>query len=206
VVDTSYFETFNRENVTLVDLRKGGIERITETGIQTEQGHYDLDVIVSATGFDAMTGAVSRIDVRGRDGVRLKDAWSDGPRTYLGVQVAGFPNLFLVSGPGSPSVLVNMVVSNELHVEWIGACLAHLRDNGHTTIEPTPEAQEQWVEHVNETAKGTMWTAPSCNSWYLGANVPGKPRVFMPYVAGLPAYIEKIDAIAARGYDGFVLA
>lgn len=206
VVDTNYFETFNRDNVTLVDLRKGGIERITETGIQTEQGHFDLDVIVLATGFDAMTGAVTRIDVRGRDGVRLTDEWAAGPRTYLGIQTTGFPNLFLVSGPGSPSVLVNMVVSSEMHIEWIGQCMAWLRDHGHTTIEATREAQDEWVEHVNETAAPTMWTAPSCNSWYLGANVPGKPRVFMPYVAGLPAYIKRIAEVAASGYLGLRLS
>ncbi|MEX2032325.1 MAG: NAD(P)/FAD-dependent oxidoreductase, partial [Dehalococcoidia bacterium] len=206
VVDTNYFETFNRANVTLVDLRRGGIERITPTGIQTAQQHYELDVIVFATGFDAMTGALARIDIRGRDGVALRDVWEHGPCTNLGLQVAGFPNLFTVSGPGSPSVLANMVVCSEHHVEWIGACLAYLRDHGFTTIESTPEAQQAWVEHVNQVAQGTMWTAPTCNSWYLGANVPGKPRVFMPYVGGLPGYIEKAEAIASRGYEGFALA
>lgn len=203
VIGSSYFETFNRDNVTLVDLRQGGIERITETGIQTTQGHYDLDVIVFATGFDALTGALARIDIRGRGGLALRDAWADGPRTYLGLQMAGFPNLFTVTGAGSPSVLVNMVVASEQHVEWIGACLASLRDHGYTTIEPTHDAQEAWVEHVNQTAQGTMFTAPTCNSWYLGANIPGKPRVFLPYVAGLPAYIERVDGIASRDYEGF---
>jgi cyclohexanone monooxygenase len=205
VIDSHYFETFNRDNVTLVDLRRGGIERITETGIQTEREHYDLDVIVFATGFDAMTGAVARIDIRGRGGRALRDAWAHGPRTYLGLQTAGFPNLFTVSGPGSPSVLANMVVCSEQHVEWIGACLVHLRERGLTTIEPTETAQDAWVDHVNDIAQGTMYTASSCNSWYLGANIPGKPRVFLPYVGGLPAYIEQVDAIAARGYEGFAL-
>ena len=205
VIDSSYFETFNRDNVTLVDLRKGGIETITETGIQTAQGHFDLDVIVFATGFDALTGALARIDIRGRDGVSLREVWSDGPRTYLGLQMVGFPNLFTVSGPGSPSVLANMVVCSEQHVEWIGACLTYLREHGFATIEPTPEAQDAWVTHVNEVARGTMFTASTCNSWYLGANIPGKPRVFLPYVGGLPAYIEKVDAIASAGYDGFRL-
>ena len=206
VVDTNYFETFNRDNVTLVDLRRGGIERITETGIQTEQGHFDLDVIVFATGFDALTGAVGRIDIRGRDGAALRDAWSSGPRTLLGLQCAGFPNLFTVTGPGSPSVLVNMVVASEQHVEWIGALLAWMREHGLTTVEPTLDAQDAWVEHVNQAAEGTMWTAPSCNSWYLGANIPGKPRVFMPYVAGLPEYIKEADAVAANDYEGFAFS
>jgi cyclohexanone monooxygenase len=203
VIDSNYFETFNRDHVTLVDLRKGGIEAITETGIQTQQGHFELDVIVFATGFDAMTGAVARIDVRGRGGVALRDAWVAGPRTYLGLQVAGFPNLFTVSGPGSPSVLGNMVVCSEHHVEWIGACLVHMREHGCTTVEPTDAAQDAWVEHVNEVAQGTMYLAPTCNSWYVGANIPGKPRVFMPYVGGLPAYIDRVEAIAANEYEGF---
>jgi cyclohexanone monooxygenase len=152
-----------------------------------------------------MTGALARIDIRGRDGVALRDAWAEGPRSYLGLQVAGFPNLFTVTGPGSPSVLVNMMVASEQHVEWIGACLASLRERGCATIEATPDAQEAWVEHVNTVAQGTMFTASTCNSWYLGANIPGKPRVFLPYVAGLPAYIAKVDDVAARDYEGFVL-
>ena len=203
VIDSNYFDTFNRDNVTLVDLRRGGIEEITATGIQTAQGHFELDVIVFATGFDALTGSLTRVDIRGRCGVALRDAWVEGPRAYLGLQVAGFPNLFTVSGPGSPSVLANMVVCSEQHVEWIGACLAYVRELGFTTVEPTPEAQDAWVKHVNKVAEGTMYTAPTCNSWYLGANIPGKPRVVLPYVGGLPAYIEKVDAIAAAGYEGF---
>lgn len=206
VIDTNYFETFNRDDVTLVDLRKGPIQAFTETGIQTAQGHFDLDVIVLATGFDAMTGALCRIDIRGRDGVLLRDAWAGGPRTLLGLQVAGFPNLFTVTGPGSPSVLANMVVCIEQHVEWIGDCLVYLRDHGYTTIEPTEEAQDAWVEHVNAVAEGTTYTAPTCNSWYVGANIPGKPRVFMPYVGGLNHYIAKVDAVTAAGYEGFTLS
>ena len=205
VINSNYYETFNKDNVSVVDLRKGGIERITETGIQTAQGHYELDVIVFATGFDALTGALERVDIRGRGGVALREAWSAGPRTYLGLQIAGFPNLFMVSGPGSPSVLANMVVCSEQHVEWIGACIAYLREHDKTTIEATPEAQDAWVEHVNKVAQGTMYTAPSCSSWYLGANIPGKPRVFLPYVGGLPAYIRKVDAVAGAGYEGFAL-
>jgi cyclohexanone monooxygenase len=205
VFGVDYYEAFNRDNVTCVDLRRGAIESITPTGIQTAQGHFDLDVIVFATGFDAMTGALNRIDIRGRDGTLLRDAWAEGARTYLGLQSVGFPNLFTVTGPGSPSVLANMVVGVEQHVEWIGDCLVYLRQHGYRSIEPTPEAQDAWVEHVNEVAEGTMYTAATCNSWYLGANIPGKPRVFLPYVGGLPAYIEKTDAVAAAGYEGFTL-
>ena len=206
VVDSYYFETFNRDNVTLVDLRRGGIESITETGVQTAQGHYEIDVLVFATGFDAMTGALNAIDIRGRGGRTLRDAWAAGPRTLLGLQSEGFPNFFTVTGPGSPSVLANMVVGVEQHVEWIGACLTYLRDHEYSTIEPTLAAQDDWVEHVNAVAEGTMFTAPTCNSWYLGANIPGKLRVFLPYVGGLDGYIAKADAIAAAGYEGFALA
>jgi cation diffusion facilitator CzcD-associated flavoprotein CzcO len=206
VLDVEYFDTFNRDNVTLVDLRRGPIKEITPKGIRTEQGDFELDVIIFATGFDAMTGALNRIDIRGRGGELLRDAWAAGPRTLLGLQTVGFPNLFTITGPGSPSVLTNMVVSIEQHTEWIGACLEYLREHGRRTIEPTLEAQDAWVDHVNEVAVGTMYTAATCNSWYLGANVPGKPRVFMPYVGGLPRYIEQADAVAAAGYSGFRLA
>jgi cation diffusion facilitator CzcD-associated flavoprotein CzcO len=206
VLDVEYFDTFNRDNVTIVDLRRGGITEITPTGIRTEQGDFDLDVIIFATGFDAMTGALNRIDIRGRGGELLRDAWAAGPRTLLGLQTVGFPNLFTITGPGSPSVLANMVVGIEHHTEWIGACLVYLRDRDLQTIEPTLDAQDKWVDHVNEVAVGTMYTAASCNSWYLGANVPGKPRVFMPYVGGLPRYIEQAEAVAASGYEGFKMA
>jgi cyclohexanone monooxygenase len=206
VFGVDYYEAFNRDNVTLVDLSKGAIEAITPTGIRTAQGDYELDVIIFATGFDAMTGALNRIDIRGRDGQLLRDAWADGARTLLGVQSFGFPNLFVITGPGSPSVLANMVVGIEQHVEWIGECLTYLRDHGYQSIEPTLAAQDEWVDHVNQVSEGTMYTAPSCNSWYLGANIPGKPRVFLPYVGGLPAYIERADAIAAAGYEGFAVA
>jgi cyclohexanone monooxygenase len=206
VIDSHYFETFNRDDVTVVDLREGGIETIDETGIQTAQGHVDLDVIVFATGFDAMTGALTRIDLRGRDGRVLRDVWADGPRAYLGLQVAGFPNLFTITGPGSPSVLANMVVCIEQHVEWIGACLAYMREHGHTRVEPTVAAQDAWIDHVNAVAQPTMMVVPSCQSWYLGANIPGKPRVFLPYVGGVDRYIEKTDAIVANGYEGFEFA
>jgi len=205
VVDSHYFEAFNRDNVTLVDLREGEIESIDETGVQTHQGHFDVDLIVFATGFDAMTGALFRIDIRGRDGVLLRDAWADGPHTLLGLQTVGYPNLFTVNGPQSPSVLANMVVCVEHHVEWIGNALSYIRDHGYSTMEPTREAQDAWVEHSQAVSVGTMFTAESCNSWYVGANIPGKPRIFMPYVGGLTTYIEKAEAVADAGYEGFAL-
>jgi len=206
VIDSHYFETFNRDDVTLVDLRRGGIERVDATGIQTGQGHFDLDVIVLATGFDGMTGAATRIDLRGRGGRLLREEWAAGPRSYLGLQSAGFPNLFTVTGPGSPSVLANVVVGIEQHVEWITDCMAHMREVGLVEVEPTVAAQDAWVEHVNELAAGTMMVSPACSSWYLGANIPGKPRVFMPYAGGLNRYIAECDAVVADGYRGFVFA
>jgi cyclohexanone monooxygenase len=203
VLDRDYYETFNRDNVTLVDLAETPIETITEHGIQTAAEHHALDVLIYATGFDAMTGALLRANVRGRDGVQLQEKWADGPVTYLGLQMAGFPNLFTVTGPGSPSVLCNMIVAIEQHVNWIGECITHLRTTGQQTIEPLPESEQAWITHVNAVADGTMYTAPTCNSWYLGANIPGKPRIFMPYVGGFPRYRERCELEAASGYPGF---
>ncbi|NOX52338.1 MAG: NAD(P)/FAD-dependent oxidoreductase [Gammaproteobacteria bacterium] len=203
VIDSNYYQTFNRSNVTLVDLRQGGIEKITQTGIRTAQGHFEFDALIYATGFDAMTGALLRMNIRGRDGVVLSDTWQAGPRTYLGLQISGFPNLFTITGPGSPSVLSNMMVSIEQHVDWIGNCISHMKQNHLQTIEATEQAVEQWIDHVNEVADGTMLTAPSCNSWYLGANIPGKPRIFMPYVGGVGAYREKCKEVANNNYEGF---
>ena len=205
VYDTNYYETFNRSNVTLVDLQADPLERITTTGVQLENEHVELDVLVFATGFDAMTGALDRIDIRGRGGHPLRDEWSAGPRTYLGLAVAGFPNMFTITGPGSPSVLSNVLVSIEQHVDWLIDCFTHLADNDHSTIEATLDAQNEWGEHVNEVASGTMYTAPNCGSWYLGANIEGKPRVFMPYVGGVGRYRGICDEVAAEGYRGFVL-
>jgi cyclohexanone monooxygenase len=202
-VDSGYYATFNRSNVSLVDLRTQPIEQITPAGIRTSGGEIALDAIVFATGFDAMTGALNRIEIRGRGGVPLSEAWAAGPRSYLGLMVAGFPNLFTVTGPGSPSVLTNMVVAIEQHVEWIADCLAHMLERRLTRIEPAPEAQDAWVNHVNEFAAATL--LPKANSWYLGANVPGKPRVFMPYVGGVGRYGQHSAAIAADGYTGFNL-
>ncbi len=205
VIDTDYYETYNRDNVTLVDLRRGGIQCITATGVSTGQGDYEFDVLVYATGFDAMTGALGKIDIRGRQDQALSEYWEAGPRSYLGLQVAGFPNLFTVTGPGSPSVLSNMIVSIEQHIDWISRCIADLDSQGVQTIEATTAAEDEWIAHVNDVAKDTMFTAQSCNSWYLGANIPGKPRIFMPYVGGVGVYREKCDEVAERNYEGFLL-
>ena len=205
VFDSNYYAAFNQENVTLVDLRKGGINRITATGIQTDHESFNIDILLYPTGFDAMTGALKRIDIRGRDGQRLIDKWVDGPRAYLGLQMAGFPNLFTVTGPGSPSVLSNMLVAIEQHVDWIRDCLEHLKNNQVDTIEPTLDAENEWVAHVSDVGQGTMFTAPTCNSWYLGANILGKPRVFMPYVGGIHRYRAKCEAVVANDYEGFRL-
>ena len=204
-IDTNYFETFNRDNVTLVDVKADPIEAITPDGIRTRNAHFPLDVIVFATGFDAMTGPLLRIDIRGRDGVTLNDAWAEGPRNYLGLQVAGFPNLFTITGPGSPSVLCNMPVPIEQHVEWIADCIAHMRTEGIERIEALPEAADQWVLDVNAAANATL-LPQAHHSWYLGANVPGKPRVFMPYAGGMTRYRQICDEVAANGYKGFTLS
>lgn len=203
-VDTGYYETFNRDNVTLVDLTKGAISAITPSGVKTELAEYEFDAIVYAIGFDAMTGALNTIDIKGRDGARLREKWADGPKTYLGLMVAGFPNMFLVTGPGSPSVLSNMMVSIEQHVDWITDCIGYLNQRQMGLIEATQDAENGWVAHVNEVADMTLY--PQANSWYLGANVPGKPRVFMPYVGGVGPYRQICADIAAKGYEGFSLA
>jgi cyclohexanone monooxygenase len=200
-VDTGYYEAYNRPNVHLVDIRRAPIEEITPRGIRTTAAEHELDVIVFAIGFDAMTGPFLDIDLRGRGGVTLAERWADGPRTYLGLTVAGFPNLFLVTGPGSPGVLSNMVVSLEQHVDWLAACIARLRQDGLDAIEATAEAEEGWVAHVHELAAATLY--PQAGSWYVGANVPGKPRVFMPYVGGCGRYRAECDAVAGAGYRGF---
>ncbi len=202
-VDTGYYATYNRPNVTLVDVRSAPIERITTGGIETTAEEYELDVLVFATGFDAITGALLEIDIRGRDGLSLRDKWAGGPAAYLGLAAAGFPNLFLVTGPGSPSVLSNMVCSIEQHVDWVADCISYLNARGVRTIEAGAEAEARWVQHVGEVAQATLF--PQANSWYLGANIPGKPRVFMPYLGGVGAYRAHCDAVAAAGYEGFLL-
>ena len=202
-VDTNYYATYNRDNVDLVDIKATPIECITPTGIRTSGGDYDFDSIVLATGFDAMTGALARIDIRGRGGETLQQHWADGPRTYLGLMVAGFPNLYTITGPGSPSVLTNMIMSIEQHVDFIADTLDYMAGHQQATIEATPQAETEWSTHVNELAAGTLY--PQANSWYMGANVPGKPRVFLPYVGGLGIYRELCDRIAGEGYTGFKL-
>ena len=200
-VDTDYFATFNRPNVRLVDLRRHPIASITETGLDLVDESFEFDVIVFATGFDAMTGAVVGVDITGRGGRTLKDMWSDGPTTYLGLMAAGFPNLFMITGPGSPSVLSNMLVSIEQHVDWIAASMARLREDGHDTIEPTELAVSGWVQHVNDFASITLF--PQANSWYMGANVPGKPHVFLPYPGGVDRYRTVCNEVVEKDYLGF---
>jgi cation diffusion facilitator CzcD-associated flavoprotein CzcO len=207
IIDQGYYETFNRDNVTLVDLRKGAIREVTSTGIRTEQGYYELDVIIYATGFDAMTGALSRIDIRGRDGLSLGEFWAgQGPLSYLGLAVAGFPNLFTVQGPGSPSAATNFVAALEQHVEWISDCIAYLRANGIRSIEALATAQQEWIDHTTALVAPTVLVHPTCNSWYNGGNVPGKKRMYMGYVGGIPEYRRRCDEVASAGYTGFKLA
>lgn len=206
IIDQGYYETFNRDNVTLVDLRADPIRAVTPTGIRTGQHDYELDVLVYATGFDAMTGALSRIDIRGRDGMSLGRFWAhEGPLSYLGLAVAGFPNLFTVQGPGSPSAATNFVAALEQHVEWIGDCITYLRANGIRAIEALDSAQREWMEHATSLVAPTVLVHPTCNSWYNGGNVPGKKRMYMGYSGGIPEYRRRCDEIAATGYTGFKL-
>ncbi len=207
IIDQGYYETFNRDNVTLVDLRKSPIREVMPTGIRTEHESYELDVIIYATGFDAMTGALSRIDVRGREAVSLGEFWAgQGPLSYLGLAVAGFPNLFTIQGPGSPSAATNFVTALEQHVDWISECIVHLRANGIRTIEALATAQQEWIDHTTELVAPTVLVHPTCNSWYNGGNVPGKKRMYMGYVGGIPEYRRRCDEIATAGYTGFKLA
>jgi cyclohexanone monooxygenase len=203
-LDTNYFETFNRPNVELVDVNETPIAEMTPIGVRTSAKEYEFDIIVFATGFDALTGPLNRIAIRGRNGTLLADRWHDGPHSYLGVAVAGFPNMFTITGPGSPSVLSNMPVSIEQHVEWITGCIDHMRRNGFATVEAQSDAEDRWTAHVAEVANSTLM--PTANSWYMGANIPGKPRVFMPYLGGVGPYRQKCNEIAAKGYEGFALA
>jgi cyclohexanone monooxygenase len=201
--DSHYFETFNRDNVRLVDIKANPIQRITPKGVLAGEEEHEFDAIVFATGFDAMTGTLLKIDIKGRGGLPLGEKWEAGPRTYLGLMTAGFPNMFMITGPGSPSVLSNMMVSIEQHVDWVSECIANLRDRGVEAMEADPAAEDAWVAHVNEVAYKTLY--PKAASWYMGANVPGKPRVFMPYIGGCWTYRQKCDAVAANGYEGFRL-
>jgi cation diffusion facilitator CzcD-associated flavoprotein CzcO len=203
-IDIGYYETYNRPNVELIDVSDEPIEEITEKGVRAKGKEYEVDAIVFATGFDAMTGALLKVDIRGRGGLALETKWREGPRTYLGVAVAGFPNLFTITGPGSPSVLTNMLPTIEQHVDWIAGILGYMREHQLARIEPEAAAEEEWVGHVGELAGRTL--RYTCSSWYLGVNIPGKPRVFMPYIGGFPRYVERCNEIAANGYEGFVLS
>jgi cyclohexanone monooxygenase len=199
-----YYEMFNRDHVQLVDLRETPILRMTPAGIETSEGEMAFDSVIFATGFDALTGAASRIEITGRGGATLSEKWADGPETYLGLVSSGFPNLFFVTGPGSPGPLSAMVKSIEQHVDWIGDCLAHLTAHGYASIDALPGHEKAWMDHVQEVASGTLY--PRANSWYVGANVPGKPRRFMPYLGGVGTYRAKCDAVARSNYEGFAMA
>ncbi len=202
-VDTQYYETYNRPNVTLVDISEQPIDALTPAGLKIGDRSFEFDAIVFATGFDAMTGSLMKVDIRGRDGQKLSDSWAEGPRTYLGLSTVGFPNLFIVTGPGSPSVLTNMLPTIEQHVDWIADCIEYLEQHDLKCIEATLPAQDAWVDRVNAIANMTLY--PGCNSWYLGANIPGKPRVFMPHI-GFPDYVTKCNEVAANDYEGFALS
>ena len=202
-IDSDYYATFNRPNVTLVDIKSNPIEEILPNAVRTRAKDYEVDALVLATGFDAMTGSVARIDIRGRNGQTLNQKWAEGPKTYLGLMSAGFPNLFIITGPGSPSVLSNMIVSIEQHVDWIADCIAWMRDRGFEAIEARKDAEDKWVAHVNEVAHTTLY--PQANSWYMGANIPGKPQIFMPYIGGVGAYRQICNDVAAKGYEGFAM-
>lgn len=200
-VDSDYYKTFNNENVKLVDIRATPLEAISPQGIQTSDANYELDCIVFATGYDAVTGALERLNLKGEKGQNLKDEWTSGPRTYLGLMSVGFPNLFFITGPGSPSILTNVVVSIEQHVDWIARCIQHMNAIQKSKIQAQAPAQEAWVQRVNDLAKNTLF--PASASWYMGANVPGKPRVFLPFLGGLGTYTEICEQVISDGYRGF---
>jgi cyclohexanone monooxygenase len=202
-VDTEYYAAFNRPNVSLVDIKPSGIDEILPHAVRAGGKDYEVDALVLATGFDAMTGSVAKIDIVGRGGKTLNQKWAEGPRTYLGLMSACFPNLFVITGPGSPSVLSNMIVSIEQHVDWIADCIGYMRDRGFAAMEAERDAEDKWVAHVNEVAHGTLY--PQANSWYMGANIPGKPRIFMPYIGGVGVYRQICNDVAAKGYEGFVM-
>ena len=204
-METNYFEVYNQDNVELVDLRATPIETITANGVKTSAQEYELDMIVYATGFDAVTGAFKRVDIRGADNQNLAEQWAEGPHTYLGIQVTGFPNLFMLVGPHNGATFCNIPRCIEQNVEWVTDCVKYMQDKGYTRIETTPEAEQAWTDHVYETVAGSLFT--KADSWFMGANVnePGKKRTFLLYAGGGPAYRAKCDEVAASGYDGFVL-
>jgi cyclohexanone monooxygenase len=202
-VDTGYFETYNLPHVKLVDVSRTPIERFTADGIEVDGVEYKLDAVVCATGFAAMTGSFDKIRITGRNGLTLSEKWRAGPRAYLGIASVGFPNLFMITGPGSPSVLASMIQAIEQHVDWLADCLGHMRDVGAATIEPILKDEDDWVEHVNDVSMVSLRS--TCSSWYVGTNIPGRPRVFMPYIGGFPVYVQKCNEVMSGGFDGFVL-
>ena len=203
-IDSNYFETFNRDNIDLIDLRADPIKHIDHKGIQTTQNHFDLDIIVFATGYDAMTGPLLNMNITGKENLKLSDLWKEGPKTFLGLQMPGFPNLFTITGPGSPSVLTNMPMAIEQHVEWIRDCISYMNKKGYSLIETSKKASEDWGDEVNAVANKTLLPTVK-HSWYLGANIPGKPQVFMPYAGGLPKYNEICNESKNNNYKGFNL-
>lgn len=203
-VDTNYYATYNRNNIELIDIRKNPISRILAGGVKLNDKVHDADALVVATGFDAMTGCLTRIDIRGRGDVSLREQWKNGPSSYLGLAMSDFPNLFTVTGPGSPSVLTNMLPTLEQHVEWISDCIAYMGKHGFSKIEAQRDAEEAWWEHVQEVGKSGLKQTTA--SWYMGANIEGKPQVFMPYMGGLPAYIKKCQSVVENDYEGFALS
>jgi cation diffusion facilitator CzcD-associated flavoprotein CzcO len=201
-VDSNYYETFNKPNITLIDLNTETLKTFENNGISTSKNFYDLDVIILATGFDAMTGTLFNIDIQGKNNIKLKDKWSKGPINYLGLSSAGFPNLFTISGPGSPSVLTNMIVSIEQHVNWVFNCIKYMKKNNKTSIETSIEAENAWFKHNNDVSIDHVRS--SCSSWYIGANIKGKAKNFMPYVGGYSKYVEKCNKVSENNYEGFI--
>ena len=201
--DTEYFETYNRDNVNLIDINSNPIEGLYEKGVKTQDQNFEFDIVIFAIGFDAMTGALKAMNIVGKNGVELNKKWEEGPVTYLGLSVSGFPNLFTITGPGSPSVLSNMMTSIEQHVEWIADCISYMHENQKVEIDADIQSEEDWGEHVEDVASATL--RYGCNSWYVGANVPGKRRIFMPYAGGIPKYNEKCEEVSNNGYKGYTL-
>jgi cyclohexanone monooxygenase len=202
ILESGYYEMFNRPNVTLVDVRSDPIEGLIPAGVKTQNARYDVDMVIFATGYDALTGTLTRIDIHGRGGLLLRDVWRDGPASYLGIMVGGFPNLFIVAGPQSPSVLANVIVANEYQVDWISDAIRHLEAHGVDAMEPSPEAQISWADHVAELGRNSIYTKG--NSWYWGSNIEDKPKVFLPYI-NFPNYAARCDQLAGAGYEGFIL-
>lgn len=202
-MDTGYYETFNRKNVTLVDVRKNPVTEVTATGLRTTAAEYNLDMIVFATGFDAVTGSLTRMNVTGVGGTDLRDKWAQRPLNYLGFMVAGFPNLFMIHGPGSPGVLAQMITAGEYQVEWVTDVIDDLKRNGYSRIDTTPEAEDSWDTEMSQMAARTLYRY--ADSWYVGANIPGKPRNFLIYIGGFDQYIRRCAEQVSQGYEGFVL-